>query len=74
MRLGVTAGGTGRLAFPLGIANYGDIVVIGNTVIIGDQLRYAELFNPGYGATVQLDVMLRGEDRGSSPFPQSSAA
>lgn len=47
----------GRLSLPFGAAGDVDAIVIGNTVIVFDHLRYNELFDPGFGASTEVDIL-----------------
>jgi hypothetical protein len=58
-RLGVTLAAQARVSLPFGAADEGDIFVVGNTVFIEGHLDYSELFEPGYGFTLEADLMAR---------------
>jgi hypothetical protein len=58
-RFGVTIAGQARVSLPFGEADEGDILVVGNTVFIEGHLDYSELFDPGYGFTLEADLMAR---------------
>jgi hypothetical protein len=63
--IGVTFAAQGRLALPFGSADRGTILVNGNTVTILNRLDYSDIFNKGWGFTLEADVMWK------PPPPQS---
>jgi len=73
-RLGLTLGAQGRASLPFGAADRGTIIATGfNTITIVNHLDYSELFNPGWGFTLEADVMLRPSNQppGALPSQQS---
>lgn len=59
LRLGVTAAAQIRGSLPFGSADRGTVIVGGNTITITDRLDYSDLFNPGWGFTLEADLMFR---------------
>src|SRR5262245_793279 len=58
-RIGLTLGAQARVSLPFGEADEGTIIVSGNTVFIEDTIDYSELFDVGYGFTLEADLMFR---------------
>jgi hypothetical protein len=58
-RIGLTLGAQARASLPFGQADQGTIIVTGNTIFIEDTLDYSDLFNPGYGFTLEADLMFK---------------
>jgi hypothetical protein len=58
-RFGMTATLQGRVAIPLGAADRGDTFVAGNVIVITNRMSYLELFDPGFGFTLEADLMAR---------------
>jgi hypothetical protein len=59
LRIGLTLGAQARVSLPFGQADDGTIIVSGNTVFIDDTVDYSDLFNVGYGFTLEADLMFR---------------
>lgn len=59
VRIGLTLGAQARVSLPFGEADEGTIIVSGNTIFIEDTVDYSDLFNPGYGFTLEADLMFR---------------
>jgi hypothetical protein len=57
--LGFTIAAQGRVALPFGSADRGTVLVSGNTVAIVNRLDYSEIFNIGWGVTLEADLMWR---------------
>jgi hypothetical protein len=58
-RIGVTLGAQARLSLPFGEADEGAVFVSGNTLFIEETLDYSDLFDVGYGFTLEADLMVR---------------
>lgn len=58
-RFGMTVGAQARGSFPFGAADEGIVIISGNTITILDHLDYSDLFNPGLGFTLEVDLMSR---------------
>jgi len=56
-RLGITLAAQARASFPFGSADEGVAIVSGNTITILNRIDYSELFNPGFGFTLEADLM-----------------
>lgn len=52
------AGAIGRLSFPIGNVEDVDVTNAGEVIFLGEKLRYIDLFDPGVGLSLELDVML----------------
>ncbi|HVE40739.1 MAG TPA: hypothetical protein VNM14_12670 [Planctomycetota bacterium] len=55
--VGVTLAAQGRVSLPFGSADRGSILVSGNTIAIVNRLDYHDIFNVGWGFTLEGDVM-----------------
>lgn len=58
-RIGLAVGAQARLSLPLGEADEGDVFVAGNTIFIEETLDYSDLFDPGFGFSLEADLMVR---------------
>jgi hypothetical protein len=58
-RIGMSLGAQARASIPFGAADEGNILISGNTIFIGDHLSYLDLFNPGFGFSLEADLMFR---------------
>lgn len=58
-RIGLTVGAQARVSLPFGQADEGTIIVSGNTIFIENTIDYSDLFNVGYGFTLEADLMFR---------------
>jgi hypothetical protein len=59
LHLGLTFAGQGRVALPFGSADRGTVVASGNTLVIFNRLDYHDIFNVGFGFTLEADLMFR---------------
>jgi len=57
--IGVTLAAQGRVSLPFGSADRGTVIVSGNTITILNRLDYHDIFNVGWGFTLEGDVMWR---------------
>jgi hypothetical protein len=57
LHLGVTLAAQGRAALPFGAADHGTIVVGGNTITLLNHVAYSDIFNAGWGFTLEADLM-----------------
>lgn len=58
-RFGMAVSAQGRLAIPAGAVDRGDTFVSGNVIVIRNRMSYLELFDPGLGFTLEMDLMAR---------------
>lgn len=63
MVLTVDASLHGRFSMPFGSAN-SDVFIYGNTFIIDNHVGWSEFFDPGWGATLTIDIGGRSTRRG----------
>lgn len=63
----VTVAGHVRFGFPFGAAERGDVVYGANLVIVSESLSWADLFDPGWGFDVELDLFFAGKPKPTSP-------
>lgn len=63
VHLGLAASAQARISLPLGGADTGDLFVAGNTFIVENRLSYLNLFKPGYGVTLEADLLFRPPER-----------
>jgi hypothetical protein len=57
--LGFTLAAQGRAALPYGSADRGTIVAGGTTITVFNRLAYSDIFNVGWGVTLEADLMWR---------------
>jgi hypothetical protein len=61
--LGIAASAQARVAIPFGTADPGVVRISGNVITIDHRVDYLDLFNPGFGATLEADFLSRPPDR-----------
>ena len=64
----VNGGAFGRASFPVGNVEDVDVTNAGDVIFLGEKLRYVDLFDPGLGLSLELDVALGGGSRPGAPL------
>lgn len=64
----VDGGAFGRVSFPIGNVEDVDVTNAGEVIFLGEKLRYIDLFDPGVGLSLELDVMLSAPARPGAPL------
>ena len=57
--IGVCAGIQGRVVLPFGFVEDGFVTIAGNALVVDDHLGYDDLFDPGLGVTLEVDILFR---------------
>jgi hypothetical protein len=59
LRLGLTLGAQARGSLPFGSADRGTVIVSGNTITVLNRIDYFDLLHPGFGFTLEGDLMFK---------------
>ena len=54
----ISVGAFGRVSWPFGALEDRDVILSGNTILIPDHLRYADLFDVGTGFSLEASLMI----------------
>lgn len=67
-----SVGAFGRFSWPFGKLDDQEAVIVGNTVLIPDHLRYSDLFETGWGVSLEASFNFYTEGKGGHRGPMDS--